>query len=596
MQIDYGGGYLSAPFHLQASQAREGLTLARAWAAERITQLAPRATHHEEELLALGRKYGLVSPVSSLIVLETLAQWVRHEIEPPESLPELRNQYFAALKNRRADGPDATARHRERLATLWKQRVDWWKRDFEKDPLSVPAKRDLNGLDLLPVPLEVTRRVEGPTGSGSEATVPDIHHAVPEPSGMFTWASRRASMPPSAAPASPSSLKIEIKPWDPDTPYLKTIRAAPAKEHYSAYLQERKSWAQSPAFYLDCAEEFFRHKEYALGLRILSNLAELKMEDAALLRVYAWRLRQAQELDRAIGLLRRVAALRPEEPQSFRDLALALAERGRSKQNSADLEEAMNLFLKVAFTPWNRPGETLAIFALEELNALVAWIRQQDWSGGRQPRIPEYDRQFQENLAVDLRIVLSWDADATDVDLYVVEPQGEVAYYGRNLTRRGGLVSRDVTDGYGPEEHMIRKAPAGRYLIKAHYYGSRQQTIVGPATVAATVFTRWGQKDEKRRMMTLRLDTPHEMVAVGEVTITTRSAPGGPSGGDWAQLRPGMTRKEVAALVGQPGRREKSVWFYEGESRTIRVEFTPAGRLVRVVEVLPGDLENILVQ
>ena len=55
---------------------------------------------------------------------------------------------------------------------------------------------------------------------------------------------------------------------------------------------------------------------------------------------------------------------------------------------------------------------------------------------------------------------MSWDADATDMDLHVVEPSGEEAFYSHNRTTIGGLVSRDFTQGYGPEEYMVAPRPS----------------------------------------------------------------------------------------------------------------------------------------
>jgi hypothetical protein len=97
--IELGADALSESFELRAANAREGNVLATAWAAARVNQLAPHAERFEDELLALGRKYGLVSPATSLIVLESLDQWLRHEIEPPATQPALRDQYLAAMNN-----------------------------------------------------------------------------------------------------------------------------------------------------------------------------------------------------------------------------------------------------------------------------------------------------------------------------------------------------------------------------------------------------------------------------------------------------------------------------------------------------------------
>jgi hypothetical protein len=275
---------------------------------------------------------------------------------------------------------------------------------------------------------------------------------------------------------------------------------------------------------------------------------------------------------------------------------MVLAERGKATLSRADLEEAMGLFLKVALTPWARHGQTVSLFALEELNALVAWIGRQAWKDDK-PVVPEYDAKLRENLDTDLRIVMAWDADATDIDLHVAEPGGEEAYYGCNRTTRGGLVSQDITDGYGPEEYLVRRAPHGSYAVKANYYGSRQQTVVGPATVTATVYTDWGRPEEKRQTLALRLDKPRDMVTLGSIVFGTAGADGKVRAPvDFNTLRPGMTHAEIVAALGEPAAREATLWRYPVGPRTITLHFDAENRLLRAVETLPGNVENILVQ
>ena len=121
---------------------------------------------------------------------------------------------------------------------------------------------------------------------------------------------------------------IVIQPWNPDTPYLKELRAAKDKaDRWAVYMKNRAKYGDSPGFFFDCAD-FFREKDDAeLSLQVLSNIAELELEDAALLRVLGHRLVQVGELDLAVQTFDRVLELRPEEPQSYRDLALTLARR-----------------------------------------------------------------------------------------------------------------------------------------------------------------------------------------------------------------------------------------------------------------------------
>lgn len=587
VRIQFADGSESEPFVLRRDAASESRVLATAWASARINQLTPRANEFEEELLELGRTHGIVSPVTSLIVLETLDQWVRHRIEPPASLPDMRRQWRQAVKALPNEDQTDSKQELERVVKLWQQRVEWWNTDFSK------AKPNARGRDVARSPAYQPAPSAAAIGP-AEDTAADpfaatdgarLEGRLPAGGGGGGW----GGLPSEAGGASQAA--IEVKPWEPDTPYLKTLRETKPEQRYTAYLAERATWSRSPAFFLDCAEWFYREGERMLGRRILSNLAELRIEDAGLLRVLAWRLLQADDLDTATIILRRVAKLRPEEPQSFRDLALALAERGRDSGAPADLEEALALFLKVALNPWDRHGESIALLAIEEMNALIAWIDRRNWPDGGRPRVPEFDKRLADNLHTDIRIVMVWDADATDMDLHVIEPGGEEAYFGHNRTARGGLVSDDITDGYGPEEYLIRSAPAGDYIIEANYYGSSQQTVVGPATVTATVFTNWGRADETRETLTVRLEKPEERIAIGTITFGR-----GSTNGKVGELRTGLTRDQVMAALGAPADPSANPWVFPQGPKTLQVFFDDNGALNRVTETLPGGHVTIIVQ
>ncbi len=603
---------------VSASAATSGDTLRKAWAALRVAQLAPRSDDFAGELLAIGRKYGVVSPATTLLVLESLDQWLRYEIEPPATFPEMRQNWQAAMKGRTHDEDAAKRDHLEQLEKEWKERLAWLKRDFKKDPYKDPNGdvRTMGGMGMRGtgsggggVAFDSAQSIGtiGVSGSGSGGGIGAATARPPADEARRESAAESmeddAAMNGMAAKADKTveedgASSIEVKPWDPATPYMVEIRNAPADRRYRTYLAQMALFGQAPAFYLDAADFFFRDGQAVLATRILTNLAEMKIEDAALLRVLAWRLRQEKQYELSVTQFRRIVKLRGEDGQSWRDLAVTLSEWGKATQSAERLEEAMNLFVKIAFTPWQRQADTLGIFALEELNALITWIGDAKWKIGGKPEIPDFDNKFRASLATDLRIYISWDADNTDIDLHVVEPSGDEAYYAHNRTRHGGLVSRDVTDGYGPEEYLIGRAPAGDYAISANYFGSRQQTILGPATVTATIFTDWGRSGERQQTISIRLDTPKDNVPVGKV----RFGKGGgrdaePARASLSDLATGMTVAEVDAILGQPTRAEGSERDYDGGSDTvIKALFGPDGRLVMAARHFPGGAIMILVQ
>jgi uncharacterized protein YfaP (DUF2135 family) len=79
---------------------------------------------------------------------------------------------------------------------------------------------------------------------------------------------------------------------------------------------------------------------------------------------------------------------------------------------------------------------------------------------------------FSDVPSVDMQVVLSWDTDGTDVDLHVVDPSGEECYYGHRLTKIGGKLDVDDTDGFGPEVFTLANAASGKYQVRVKYYSS----------------------------------------------------------------------------------------------------------------------------
>ena len=112
---------------------------------------------------------------------------------------------------------------------------------------------------------------------------------------------------------------------------------------------------------------------------------------------------------------------------------------------------------------------------------------------------------------------MTWHADMTDIDLWVIEPSGEKVDYSHNRSVIGGLLSNDFTGGYGPEEYMVRRAMPGVYGIKAHYYGSSSVELLGSVTVQVDVYTNYGREDQQRQSLTFQLKTTQDVYEIGEI-------------------------------------------------------------------------------
>lgn len=164
-------------------------------------------------------------------------------------------------------------------------------------------------------------------------------------------------------------------------------------------------------FYFDMAEVMFESGDKIRALRILSNLAELENENHQLQRAMGYMLEKWAMYEEAIGVYKKVLLMKEEEPQSYRDLALAYDKNG-------DHQQAVNILYQVLTKNWFQYEDRyrgLKSMLLNEMNAIIA-------VKSRSLDLSAINTGIIKPLPVDLRIVIDWNKDETDVDLHIVEP------------------------------------------------------------------------------------------------------------------------------------------------------------------------------
>ena len=501
LTLHFGHGSVESAkveIELDPAALAESGRVERIWATRKIEALSQNKVANEDEIVKVAKACSIVTPFTSLLVLDSLAQYVRYRVVPPK---DMEDEYWKIVEAEKAQATKSREKRIEEVRSKWKARVEWWKKEF-----TYPA-------DLRVKPAD--DKAGGPAGGGEHAEElgrvtdhlgDDGREAAPaRPRAQGGRLSQYAAKEKAGKDEGPAEEpSITLRPWDPKTPYLEAMKkATDTKSAYSTYLDQRKDFANSTAFYLDAADFFYSKKEPVLALRVLSNLAELNLENAPLLRILGYRLKQAGELDLAIATFKTVLHMRPEEPQSFRDLALAQAD-------AKDWPQAIPNLEKVVLGNWDGRFPDIDLIALGELNDVVRR------AGTKLSTLPE---DLIQPLDYDLRVILTWDADACDMDLWVTEPSGEKAFYAHRATQTGGAFGQDFTQGYGPEEYLVKKAMKGTFKIQVNYYGNRQQLIAGDTTIQLTIIRNYGRPDEKREQVTRRLKDKQEVLDIADVLV-----------------------------------------------------------------------------
>ena len=248
----YGSGgkeLQRVPVALPAGAVHSGRVVARAWAGRMVEELAVFPERNEAAMADLGRRFGLVTPVTSLIVLETVQQYLEHEIEPPATWPEMRAQYLAGLEARKGRERQQRTAKIDRVLAWWKARVSWWEREFphSADFRSKPIADNAPGRPERGLPAGVAGGVPGGVVGGVAGAAPMTDAARAAAPAPARTAAMQESVMLKAADAkggsAPTAASIAIRPWAPDTPYLKAITGAAPARAYVAYLEQRKAYA-----------------------------------------------------------------------------------------------------------------------------------------------------------------------------------------------------------------------------------------------------------------------------------------------------------------------------------------------------------------
>jgi uncharacterized protein YfaP (DUF2135 family) len=124
---------------------------------------------------------------------------------------------------------------------------------------------------------------------------------------------------------------------------------------------------------------------------------------------------------------------------------------------------------------------------------------------------------FFANVAkISMKVVLVWDTDQTDMDLWVTGPDGEKVFYGNKTGQAGGQLDIDVTSGYGPETFTHAAPQAGTWQIQVHNFSPREAPLTN-MRIDLILFE--GTDREERRTWNITSLRAGEVMNVGSFVI-----------------------------------------------------------------------------
>lgn len=483
----------------------ESEKVSRLWAMKKLSALEIDYDSNRNEIMELAKKFSIVTNDTSLIVLENISDYVRYGIVPPE---ELRAEYDRLVSRqtqvKRNDDsiiPEIVYRKFEEFKKWWNKTPKEFAEESKKD--QKPIARQFNSRNSVMQEMAVTT-----DAVAAPMVVEERMMMSAAPMAKAAGAPKLAkSAGNSAGSENGNGSKISLQAWNSKSDYISILKKTENSKMYEKYLELKKSYENSPAFYMEVSDYFAEEGLKSESLRILSNLAELNLENTDVLRALGNKLVERDEFGLAVFVFEKLTKIRSEVPQFYRDLGLAYNLAGEK-------QKAIDSLWKVASKNWDSRYSEIQQTALNDMNAIIADTKL------NQLNLSKIDSKLMENFDVDVRIVLTWNTDDCDVDLWVTDPNGEKCFYGHKQTALGGRMSRDFTQGYGPEEFCLKSAPKGKYKIEANYFGNRQQKVLQPVILQAEVYTNFGRENQKREVLTLQLDDVKQTFLIGEIEFS----------------------------------------------------------------------------
>ena len=255
----------------------------------------------------------------------------------------------------------------------------------------------------------------------------------------------------------------------------------------------------SISFYIE-ASEYFKRWDTDLTKGILEKAALVSYNNSKALKAIAYKLEENNEYQAAKIIYERIAALKPNALQTYRDLARILA-------SSGDYDASMKLYKKMFrnqipgldFTPLTSP-------ILSEIQNLVA-----------NHRLDVNYKDLPANLLsakfnIDLRIVFEWNDPKTEFDIQFVNPKKKFYKWQHTLFDNKERLLDEVENGYHMEEYIIDDADSGEWIINIENF--TKPDPINPAYLKYTVYKNYGLPSEEKTVKVIKLSNQKQKVTL----------------------------------------------------------------------------------
>ncbi len=326
--------------------------------------------------------------------------------------------------------------------------------------------------------------------------------------GLLAALCRKLERPGEAAEAA-ARYGMAVVPWD-ESHNRQSIEGLRLEKKYDLAVEVCRAWARSTPQALesyrlmgDLLLEAGRPKEAVIAY---TSIVDVRPGDAGAHRMLGDIFRKLSRLDDAIGQYEAARKARPEDQATHATLVALYESKGDQGKVDETVLETVKRFGVISEL---RPR------LMASLQGQIARLK----AAGRLEEVRALRRKMADlNVAeaglFDIKVIITWDTES-DVDLDVIQPDGEHVKDGHADSKAGGHYYEDNTKGYGPETYTLKTALPGTYKVGAHLHGTDRRSVVKFVVVLWEDTPR-----EEHREATLVLDKAQETRFIQDVLIS----------------------------------------------------------------------------
>jgi len=274
--------------------------------------------------------------------------------------------------------------------------------------------------------------------------------------------------------------------------YLVELKKAKSfDEAKSIYLtQKQDKTIQSVPYFVDVSDYFKRwNKEYSND--VLNEISKIGYTNDKALKTLAFKFEERGEYVKAKIVYQRIAAIRPNDAQSYMSLA-------NIYKKTENYKEAMRLYKQMLGNRIkNIDFSGMQNIITNEIQHLLAFHR---------TKVNYYDLPNDLRSAKfkkDVRIVFEWNDPYNEFELQFVNPNKKYYTWHHNKLNNANKMLDEVKNGYAMQEYIIDDAEKGQWIINLK--NLTEEPSLNPTYLKYTVYSNYGLENESSEVKIIKL-------------------------------------------------------------------------------------------